>query len=44
MLSALPGIGGWAQNEMSTTTQCLAVIVDQRLLMNLACAADSRAF
>jgi hypothetical protein len=44
MLSALPGIGGWAQNEMSTATQCLAVAVDQRLLQNLACAADSRSF
>ena len=44
MLSELPGIGGWAQNEMSTATQCLAVIVDQRLIMNLACAADSRSF
>ena len=44
MLSNLPGLGGWAQNEMSTCTQCLAVIVDQRLLLNLACAADSRSF
>jgi hypothetical protein len=44
MLSGLPGVGGWAQNEMSTATQCLAVIVDKRLLMNLACAVDSRSF
>jgi hypothetical protein len=44
MLSGLPGISGWARNEMSTATQCLAVIVDQRLIMNLACAADSRSF
>lgn len=44
MLSGLPGIGGWAQNEMSTATQCLAVVVDQRLLQNLACAAESRSF
>jgi hypothetical protein len=44
MLSSLPGLGGWAQNEMSTCTQCLAVIVDQRLLLNLACAAESRSF
>jgi hypothetical protein len=44
MLSSLPGLGGWAQNEMATCTQCLAVIVDQRLLLNLACAADSRSF
>jgi hypothetical protein len=44
MLSNVPGLGGWAQNEMSICTQCLAVIVDQRLLLNLACAADSRSF
>jgi hypothetical protein len=44
MLSNLPGLSGWAQNEMATCTQCLAVIVDQRLLLNLACAADSRSF
>jgi hypothetical protein len=44
MLSGLPAIGTWAQNEMSTCTQCLAVIVDQRLLVNLACAAESRSF
>lgn len=44
ILSNLPGFGGWAQDEMSTCTQCLAVIVDQRLLVNLACAADSRSF
>jgi hypothetical protein len=44
MVSGLPGLGGWAQNEMSTCTQCLAVIVDKRLLLNLACAAESRSF
>jgi hypothetical protein len=44
MLSGLPGIGGWAQNEMSTTTQCLAVVVDRRLLLNLARAAESRSY
>ena len=44
MLSRLPGLGDWAQNEMAICTQCLAVIVDQRLLLNLACAADSRSF
>ena len=42
MISGLPVVGQWAQNEMSIATQCLAVIVDQRLLLNLACAADSR--
>jgi hypothetical protein len=44
MLSGLPGIGGWAQNEMAVCTRCLAVVVDQRLLQNLACAAESRSF
>ena len=44
ILSNLPSVGGWAQNEMTTATQCLAVAVDQRLLLNLACAADSRSF
>lgn len=44
MISAIPGLDGWAQNEMSTATQCLAVIVDKRLIMNLACAAESRSF
>ena len=44
MVGSLPGLGGWSQNEMSTCTQCLAVIVDQRLLLNLARAAESRSF
>ena len=44
MISGIPGLGGWAQNEMATASQCLAVIVDQRLLLNLACAAESRSF
>ena len=44
MISSIPGIGEWAKNEMSTATQCLAVIVDQRLILNLACAAESRSF
>jgi hypothetical protein len=41
MLRSLPAIGGWAQNEMTTCTNCLAALVDQRLLLNLACAAES---
>jgi hypothetical protein len=44
MLRSLPAIGGWAQNEMSTCTSCLAVVVDQRLLLNLASAAESRSY
>jgi hypothetical protein len=42
MLGGLPGIGAWAQKEMAVLTNCLAVMVDQRLLVNLACAADAR--
>jgi hypothetical protein len=42
MLGGLPAVGGWAQKEMDVCTRCLAVIVDQRLLMNLACAAEAR--
>jgi len=44
MLRSLPAIGGWAQNEMSTCTSCLAVVVDQRLLLNLASVAESRSY
>jgi hypothetical protein len=44
MLRGLPAIGGWAQNEMAIRTNCLAVLVDQRLLLNLAWAAESRSY
>jgi hypothetical protein len=44
LIRSLPGVSGWAQNELSTCTRCLAVIVDQRLLENLARAAESRSF
>jgi hypothetical protein len=44
MLRSLPAVGGWAQNEMATCTNCLAVMVDRRLLLNLACAAESRSY
>jgi hypothetical protein len=44
MLQAIPGLGDWAQGELATCTRCLAVIVDQRLLQNLASAAESRSF
>ena len=43
-LRALPGLGEWAQNEMSICARCLAVAVDQRLLLNLARSAESRSF
>ena len=42
MLSSVPAVGPWAKNEMSVCAQCLAVVVDQRLLHNLAYAAESR--
>ena len=44
MLRSLPTIGGWAQNEMAICTNCMAVLVDKRLLLNLACAAETRSF
>ena len=44
MLRSLPAVGGWAQNEMATCANCLAVMVDRRLLLNLACAAESRSY
>jgi hypothetical protein len=42
MLGGLPAVGSWAQKEMAVCTSCLAVLVDQRLLLNLACAAEAR--
>jgi hypothetical protein len=42
MIRRLPAVGGWAQKEMATCANCLAVVVDQRLLLNLACAAEAR--
>jgi hypothetical protein len=42
MFSGLPAIGSWAQKEMAVCANCLAVLVDQRLLLNLACAAEVR--
>jgi hypothetical protein len=42
MIGGLPAVGGWAQKEMAVCTRCLAVLVDQRLLLNLACAAEAR--
>jgi len=42
MFRGLPAIGAWAQKEMAICANCLAVMVDQRLLLNLACAAEVR--
>jgi hypothetical protein len=42
MIRRLPAVGGWARKEMAICTSCLAVLVDQRLLVNLACAAETR--
>jgi len=42
MIGKLPVVGGWAQKEMATCAGCLAVLVDQRLMLNLACAAEAR--
>jgi hypothetical protein len=42
MIRRLPAIGTWAQKETAICANCLAVLVDQRLLLNLACAAETR--
>ena len=41
-LRKLPALNHWAQLEMTTCARYLAVIVDQRLSNNLACAAEMR--
>ena len=41
-LRKLPALNRWAQSEMTTCARYLAVIVDQRLSNNLACAAEMR--
>jgi hypothetical protein len=41
-LRKLPALRQWAQSEMTTCSRYLAVIVDQRLSNNLACAAEMR--
>lgn len=43
-LRKLPALNQWAQSEMTTCTRYLAVIVDQRLSNNLACAAEMRSY
>ena len=42
-LRKLPALSQWAQSEMTTCTRYLAVVVDQRLSNNMACAAEMRA-
>ena len=41
-LRKLPALNKWAQSEMTICARYLAVIVDQRLSNNLACAAEMR--
>jgi hypothetical protein len=43
-LRKVPTFSQWAQSEMTTCTRYLAVIVDQRLSNNLACAAEMRSY
>jgi hypothetical protein len=40
----LPALNQWAQSEMTTCARYLAVIVDQRLSNNLACATEMRSY
>jgi hypothetical protein len=44
MLSGLPALKSWAQSELNICSRYLAVIVDQRLSHNLACAAEMRSY
>jgi hypothetical protein len=41
--SVIPGIASWANDEMATCSRYVAVLVDQHLERNLACAAQMRA-
>jgi hypothetical protein len=43
-LRKLPALNHWAQSEMTTCARYLAVIVDQRLSNNLACASEMRSY
>jgi hypothetical protein len=38
----MPQLADWTQREMSTCTQYVAVVIDQRLQRNLSCAAEIR--
>jgi hypothetical protein len=44
LLRSLPTVGVWAEKEKDICTNCLSVIVDQRLLLNLAYAEESRSY
>ena len=39
---SLPQLAAWTQREMTTCSRYVAVLVDQRLERNLACAAEAR--
>jgi hypothetical protein len=41
-LCGLPALRRWAQSEMVTCARYVAVLVDQRLEQNFACAAEMR--
>jgi hypothetical protein len=41
-LCGLPALRRWAQSEMTTCARYVAVLVDQRLEQNFACAAEMR--
>lgn len=43
-LRKLPALNQWAQSEMTTCARYLAVLVDQRLSNNLACATEMRSY
>jgi hypothetical protein len=38
----VPGIANWAENEMATCSRYVAVLMDQHLERNMACAAQVR--
>ena len=39
---SLPRLAAWTQREMTTCSRYVAVLVDQRLEHNMACAAEAR--
>jgi hypothetical protein len=38
----VPGIAGWSNSEMATCSRYVAVVMDQHLERNMACAAQVR--
>ena len=38
----IPGIAGWAETEMATCSRYIAVLMDQHIERNMACAAQVR--